>query len=113
MTLLTSEPQWVGILDVKKTNAVLHEILNLGLRDFRKCTFFSTFSSYNTFVVLMYDYLFVLMLGSLIFGDKRVRVSAGTFLKRKLLLYEHNFQWIQNSTFPKEIHVHPNSLINP
>ena len=53
----------------------------------------------------MYGYLFQLILAFLTFGNKGVKVLAGSFLRSNLLQYAQNFQWVQKPIFPYGKHI--------
>ena len=53
---------------------------------------------YKTFFLYIYSYLFELIFGLLTLGDKGVRVSAGLFLRSKILWYAQNFRWVLSPT---------------
>ena len=59
-----------------------------------------------------YGYLFELIFALLTFGDKGVRVSAGSFLRPKIMWYAQNLHWVQNSILSRAKHIFPISLIN-
>ena len=71
MVLLTSELQRVGIKSKRYfASTVKFRVLKLQPEFFKQCTF----SSCNTFSVLLYGYLFELILTFLTFENKGVRV---------------------------------------
>ena len=82
MALLTSELQKIGIL-LKKINAIFHKMLSLGFQNFRPIFFFKEFTLVATLFSYL-DHLFAWIFASLTFGDKRVRVLVGPFLRSKL-----------------------------